>query len=428
MKRITTFIILLFLCADCLAQQDPVQVVHTYITTLSDALSSPDDMIRRREIENLLGAGSPGIKDEIVERYNTKSTSRMLAGPYLAIFYDVIQNSSTSWIKVSIIGTPTVKEDRGISVYATLQYSGAITLKTSSEFWIENGKITGIMADEKGIAKISSSGGGGNVPPSQNGTPTPDQPKTDPPKPSASTITVDGLTYGNMILVKGGTFQMGATSEQGSDVGSDEKPVHTVTLSDYYIGETEVTQGLWKAVMGSNPSDESRGIGDDLPVHDVSWNDCQDFIKKLNQKTGKHFRLPTEAEWEYAARGGSKSRGYKYSGSNTIGDVAWYTDNSGYKVHPVKSKSPNELGLYDMTGNVWEWCSDWYKSDYYSNSPSTNPRGPSSGSYRVLRGGSWYYYARDCRVSYRSNSDPTFRGSGSGLRLLLSSPKKQEKN
>ena len=232
-------------------------------------------------------------------------------------------------------------------------------------------------------------------------------------------ITVNGRTYGNMIFVKGGTFQMGATSEQGSDAYSDEKPVHTVTLSDYYIGETEVTQGLWKAVMGSNPSYESRGIGDDLPVNNVSWNDCQDFIKKLNQQTGKHFRLPTEAEWEYAARGGSKSKNYKYSGSNTIGDVAWYTDNSGSKVHPVKSKSANELGIYGMSGNVWEWCEDWIGE--YLSGTVTNPKGPSSGSDRVLRGGSWNNYARQCRVSYRDRGNPTNRDNSRGLRLLLSS-------
>ena len=160
MKRILILTFFLFLCADCLAQQDPVQVVRTYITTLNDALSSPNDMIRRRKIENLLGAGSPGIKDEIVEKYNTKSTSRMLSGPYLAIFYDLIQNSSTSWIKVSIIGTPMMKDDRGFKVvYVTLQYTGAISLKTASCFWISNGEITGIMSDEKGIAEISRNGG-----------------------------------------------------------------------------------------------------------------------------------------------------------------------------------------------------------------------------------------------------------------------------
>ena len=176
MKRILILTFLLFLCADCLAQ-DPVQVVRTYITTLNDALSSPNDMTRRRKIENLLGAGSPGIKDEIVEKYNTKSTSRMLSGPYLAIFYDLIQNSSTAWIKVSIIGTPTViRDSRGVTkVYATLQYSGAISLKTSSEFWIDGSNITGIISDEVGIAELSRNGGNNPYPPKPTvpeGTPT----------------------------------------------------------------------------------------------------------------------------------------------------------------------------------------------------------------------------------------------------------------
>lgn len=229
------------------------------------------------------------------------------------------------------------------------------------------------------------------------------------------TFTVNGVSF-TMKFVEGGTFQMGATSEQGSDVYDNEKPAHSVTLSSYYIGETEVTQALWKAVMGSNPS---RFKGDDLPVEAVSWNDCQKFIRKLNQKTGKNFRLPTEAEWEYAARGGKNSNGYKYVGSNSIGSVAWYTDNSSCKTHPVKGKVPNELGLYDMSGNLYEWCSDWYVSDYYGKSSSVNPQGPSSGSVRVLRGGSFGCLAGDCRVSFRYYFDADFRGHGNGFRLVL---------
>ena len=230
---------------------------------------------------------------------------------------------------------------------------------------------------------------------------------------TVETITVKGVSF-NMIKVQGGTFTMGTTSEQGSDVGNDEKPAHQVTLSDYYIGETEVTQELWKAVMGSNPSNFS---GMNLPVEMVSWDDCQTFITKLNQLTGKNFRLPTEAEWEYAARGGQKSRGYKYAGSNTLSDVAWYTDNSGSKTHPVKQKQANELGLYDMTGNVWEWCQDWYGS--YSSNAQTNPTGPSSGSYRVNRGGSWNSSASRCRVAYRFGNSPGFRFSFLGFRVVL---------
>ena len=227
------------------------------------------------------------------------------------------------------------------------------------------------------------------------------------------TFTVNGVSF-DMIMVEGGTFTMGATSEQGSDAYSDEKPAHQVTLSDYYIGETEVTQALWKAVMGTNRSEFK---GDNNPVENVSWNDCNKFINKLNKLTGRIFRLPTEAEWEYAARGGNQSKGYKYSGSNTLSSVAWYTYNSSSKTHAVKTKSPNELGLYDMSGNVWEWCSDWYGS--YQSSTQINPQGPSSGSDRVLRGCSWCDDARYCRVSFRHYDSPGDRYDNCGLRLAL---------
>ena len=228
------------------------------------------------------------------------------------------------------------------------------------------------------------------------------------------TFTVHGVAF-KMVRVAGGTFQMGATSEQGSDAYDDETPVHSVTLSDYYIGQTEVTQELWQAVMGSNPSyfkgDNRR------PVESVSWDDCQEFIEKLNRLTGKNFRLPTEAEWEYAARGGSKSRGYKYSGSNNPDAVAWYDDNSGGKTHPVAQKQSNELGLYDMSGNVIEWCQDWY-GDYSSNS-QTNPTGASKGSFHVLRGGFWYFNVGFVRVSIRGGNTPDDRINVRGLRLAL---------
>ena len=243
-----------------------------------------------------------------------------------------------------------------------------------------------------------------------------------------SVFNVNGVAF-KMVRVQGGTFQMGATSEQGSDADRDEKPVHSVTLSDYYIGQTQVTQELWQVVMGSNPAyfkgDNQR------PVENVSWNDCQEFITKLNRLTGKNFRLPTEAEWEFAARGGNKRNDYKYSGSNKVNDVAWYENNSstnsvmrsfltmdrGRRTHPVAQKQSNELGLYDMSGNVWEWCYDWY-GEYKSNS-QTNPTGPSTGSYRVLRGGSWYYGVRLVRVSYRNYYSPGGRYFYNGLRLAF---------
>ena len=253
-------------------------------------------------------------------------------------------------------------------------------------------------------------------------------PSSSTPSPSSSTTTTSSSVAAtdeklnlknltaNMVYVSGGTFTMGATSEQGSEAEDDEKPAHSVTVSGFYICKYEVTQALWKAVMGSNPSNWK---GDNLPVESVSWYDCQDFIRKLNAMTGKNFRLPTEAEWEFAARGGNNSRGYKYAGSNNIGDVAWYYDNSGYKTHAVGTKSPNELGIYDMSGNVWEWCQDWYGS--YSSASQTNPTGANSSSYRVLRGGCWYIIvARYCRSSNRKNYTPASRYDSCGLRLVLS--------
>ena len=218
-----------------------------------------------------------------------------------------------------------------------------------------------------------------------------------------------------MVKVEAGTFMMGATSEM-KDPNDDEKPLHQVTLTnDYYMGKYEVTQALWEAVMGSNPS---RYKGDNLPVEMVSWDDCQEFISKLNSLTGRKFRLPTEAEWEYAARGGKKSRSYQYSGSSNISDVAWYDGNSGSKTHPVGTKQANELGIYDMSGNVREWCSDWYVS--YSSSSQTNPTVADSAWCRVRRGGGCYDNAWSCRSSYRYCRVPDCNYYILGLRLVLS--------
>ena len=248
--------------------------------------------------------------------------------------------------------------------------------------------------------------------------------------------TVNGVSF-KMIAVEGGTFTMGATAEQGTDAVDLEFPAHEVTLSSFTIGETEVTQALWQAVMGNNPSyfngygnsdvgsyhsGEYYGTNLKRPVEWVSWNDCQQFISKLNELTGATFRLPTEAEWEFAARGGNKSKGYKYAGSNNIDEVAWYYENrpsqtgglADYGTQTVATKSPNELGLYDMSGNVWEWCQDWYGR--YSSEPQTNPTGPETGSDRVDRGGSWGHYAMYCRVSTRSYWNPVNRSSV-GFRL-----------
>ena len=234
---------------------------------------------------------------------------------------------------------------------------------------------------------------------------------------SGNTINIpvkNGISI-DMVRVEAGTFTMGATPEM-KDPDDDEKPTHQVTLTnDYYIGKYEVTQALWQAVMGYNPSGFK---GDNLPVEYVSWDDCQEFISKLNSITGKTFRLPTEAEWEYAARGGKKSRGYQYSGSNNLSDVAWYTNNSGSKTHAVGTKQSNELGIYDMSGNVWEWCQDWKGT--YSSSSQVNPTGATSGSDRVFRGGGWLIAAGGCRLSCRDGYRPDYHRSGLGLRLVLS--------
>ena len=256
------------------------------------------------------------------------------------------------------------------------------------------------------------------ITPNETNQPVKPQQSTHQTHPSVSDNTIsipvkDGISI-DMIRVESGTFTMGATPEMENPF-DDEKPTHQVTLTnDYYIGKYEVTQALWQAVMDNNPSIFK---GDELPVVRVSWKDCQKFISKLNRITGKKFRLPTEAEWEYAARGGKKSRDYQYSGSNNLFDVAWYEDNSDRKTHAVGSKQANELGIYDMSGNVWEWCQDRYGK--YSSSSQTNPTGATSGSKRVVRGGCWCYYARFCRSSYRGNITPDNRDNNLGLRLVL---------
>ena len=243
----------------------------------------------------------------------------------------------------------------------------------------------------------------------------------------SKTITVNGVSF-KMKLVEAGTFTMGATAEQ-TGAYNNESPAHQVTISkDFYLGETEVTQALWYAVMGQKPTTDgdyqwtsSKGLGDNYPAYYITWDDCQEFIAKLNQLTGLTFRLPTEAEWEYAARGGNKATTQTlYSGSNTIDDVAWYDDNSSSKANQVAAKSANALGLYDMSGNVWEWCYDRYGS--YGSGARTDPTGPTSGPYRVHRGGSYGNYSWNCRVSYRYYSSPDGRYNNFGLRLALGDP------
>jgi formylglycine-generating enzyme len=254
-----------------------------------------------------------------------------------------------------------------------------------------------------------------------------------------------------MIPILGGTFTMGGTSEQGSDSFDNEKPTHMVTLGDYLLGRTPVTlaqfrkfieatayktdadQGgssriwtgsTWEDKKGVNWRCDTKGevrlaAEDNHPVIHVSWNDAVAYCTWLSKETGQDFRLPTEAEWEFAARGGNKTQRFKYAGGHDLDKVGWFTDNTqNTGTRAVATKQPNELGLYDMSGNVWEWCADWYGD--YTEGSSTNPTGPASGSYRVLRGGSWNYGAQDCRVTYRDLSMPEFRSFGIGFRLCSS--------
>jgi formylglycine-generating enzyme required for sulfatase activity len=263
-----------------------------------------------------------------------------------------------------------------------------------------------------------------------NPAPKPTQSSSPIPK-TNQTFTVNGVSF-KMVYVQGGTFTMGCTSEQVNECNPEEKPAHTVTLSDFYMGETEVTQELWETVMGStvrelrdigNPNWQIRGEVADHPMYYVNWNEAVEFCKKLNEKlrdqlpSGYIIALPTEAQWEYAARGGRKSRHYMYAGSNSLDDVAWYNGNSSSTTHPVKSKLPNELGLYDMSGSVCEWCSDYWHN--YSSTSKTNPKGPSSGSSRVNRGGSYSHYDWSCRVSDRNGSSPSCRSDNFGFRLAI---------
>jgi formylglycine-generating enzyme required for sulfatase activity len=235
------------------------------------------------------------------------------------------------------------------------------------------------------------------------------------------TLTLDlgGGVKLELVSIPAGEFMIGSPEDEGARDG-DEGPQHRVRFSKpFYMGKYEVTQAQWKAVMGENPSQFK---GDDrLPVERVSWNDSVEFCRKVSRKTGKQVRLPSEAEWEYACRAGSTTA-YSFGGSRKdLGQYTWYGDNSDEKTHPVGQKKPNRCGLYDMHGNVWEWCADWYGEGYYATSPAANPKGPATGEYRVLRGGAWNYYARYCRSANRIGDRPNVRDYNNGFRVAAGS-------
>ncbi len=228
-----------------------------------------------------------------------------------------------------------------------------------------------------------------------------------------NTIEVScGEVTTEMVFVKGGQFEMGDNSGK-----KDAKPVHLVSLSDFYIGKFEVTQEFWTSIMGYNPSEKTDCP--QCPVNDMTWEQTQDFITELNKCTSKQFRLPTEAEWEYAAQGGQGSKGFTYSGSNSIDSVAWLKDNASEKLHEVGQLKPNELDLYDMNGNAWELCEDWYSNSFYENSPANNPVNTAVNKYRVSRGASWMSPAKYCERSARNIDHPHHKRGNGGIRLVM---------
>ncbi|MCM1531296.1 MAG: formylglycine-generating enzyme family protein [Bacteroides sp.] len=241
--------------------------------------------------------------------------------------------------------------------------------------------------------------------------------------PKNYTETAFGMNL-QMVYVAGGEFEMGSTVEQDVEAASNEAPVRTVSLDPYYIGKFEITQSQWEAVMGTTIREQMEltgweelyGEGIDYPMYYVNWQEAKAFCDSLSKKTGKRYALPTEAQWEYAAKGGQKSEGYKYSGGDNIEEVAWYEENSEETTHPVGLKKANELGIFDMSGNVREWCSDWY--DIYDEADTENPQGPELSEVRVERSGSFGSDARRCRSTDRRSFKPTYRSFYLGFRVV----------
>ena len=409
--------------AVCVSAQTPEDVVQEYVRLLNDWLASPTAMQKREKVADILTPTQKKclMKDEIVEKYNSDAGSMETnLNGYLTIFSEKAKQQKVSVEILNLSNTST----KNITIAtAILKYSGGISITTATDFWIFNHKIGYIVTNDQERYKLKNDIADNLTDDSTESNTTNAQKYSEQNILINNTekhkiITVSGVSF-KMIYIPSGTFQMGATEEQSKYAFNDENPVHSVTLRDYYIGETEVTQELWQAVMENNPSIKK---GEKYPVDNVTWNECQEFIKKLNQETGLLFRLPTEAEWEYAARGGNKSHDFIYSGSNKPDDIAVYktneNDHTSFGMQNVKSKKPNELGLYDMSGNVWEWCED--KVGYYSPNSIANPIFLESGSSeRIMRGGSWKFGAKECRVSYRGNYYPSTHRDDNGVRLVM---------
>lgn len=320
--------------------------------------------------------------------------------------YVLVDDGKTSRVML-LKGSMEVTSNKGSKKQA-LKPGQAATVSSNGKMQVDKFDVSA-TAKKYGISGVSSSTTANTN--NQNNHNSSNTSKTLTAK--TEKCSAKGVPF-TMVRVDGGTFTMGATKEQGSN-NSNQQPTHRVALSTYYIGQTEVTQELWQAVMGSNPS---KFKGSNLPVENVNWNECQQFISKLNKITGKKFRLPTEAEWEFAARGGNLSRGYKFAGSNNPDAVAWHEGNSGKKTHYVGTKAANELGIYDMSGNVWEWCQDWFGN--YSSRAQTNPKGASSGTDHLNRGGGWCHDSNLAAVFFRGTAGkPDRKVDNLGLRLVL---------
>lgn len=405
MKRVLLFLLTVMFSVFCMAQQQ--KKVAVWETRCSDKSITPFQSTMVRGGMEAAVANAPGFIgydrasfDAIMKEHNfqrsgsVKDSDIKRLGEMAGVQYIIVPEANADgddfYIIVKMLDVET--GEFGAAFDALCGSTAAEIRKACSELGV---KLLGNNVDSSHSSTGRSSSLGADV----------------------ITITVNGVSF-EMVKVEAGSFIMGCTSEQGNDCWEEEVPFHRVTITqDYYIGKYEVTQELWQAVMGTNPS-YFKAYG--LPVENVSWNDVQEFCSELSRMTGRRFRLPTEAEWEYAARGGKKSTNAKYSGSSSAADVAWTVDNSGHKTHSVGKLRPNELGLYDMSGNVGEYCQDWFGD--YSSASQTDPKGPTScsvGSYHIFRGGSFIERAESCRVCWRFFHKSDDRFLSEGLRLVL---------